>query len=313
MDNYEYVRIDVSSIKLIRQLYGKAFNLYPSADYLQKKYDTNYFGLRDIGFLALDQNHLPAAYYGAFPLVFRINGKDYLAAQSGDTMTDPAHQKRGLFVRLAKMTYELAIQEKIHFVFGFPNQNSFPGFERKLDWKFYDYMYNFNLSTNSLPLCEISFKLPFFRKLYKSYVRWVLKKWEFTMNEDVINCFNSGNPVGYVKKDMGFFKYKLNEDSYLLMLKGFLIFLKVDDHLKIGDVSFFAKDRLGEFIKVIKKLGLKFQSRKVVFSVNKNHWLYHYLNEYEAPEIGLPIGFYVINEDIPYSELSFTLADFDTF
>jgi len=71
---------------------------------------------------------------------------------------------------LAKLTYKLAEERKIQLVFGFPNKNSLPGFQNKLDWKFYGSMQNFTISNSVLPLCEFSSKFKFFHHFTINFV-----------------------------------------------------------------------------------------------------------------------------------------------
>ena len=312
-ENYKFLRIDRAMYDNIRTLYMSAFNLKPSMDHLINKYNTSFFGLQHTGYIAFDENNTPAAYYGVFPIIMNIDGKDYLAAQSGDTMTDPNHQKRGLFTQLAKMSYDLAKENNVQFVFGFPNKNSFPGFAKKLDWKFYDYMYNFQFLSNTLPLCELTYKFPFLSKIYYSFLKCMLSRYSLPVNAENTVCFNDNKAFGGVKKDLNFFRYKMHGKCFLLKIKNFEIFIKVDGHLLIGDVVPFHKERMGEFIEVIKKLSRKLLCRKTIFTVNKNHWLYSYLSEIKEPVESLPVGFYEIDRDIMYDKISFTLADFDTF
>jgi hypothetical protein len=49
---------------------------------------------------------------------------------SVNTATHPSHQRRGLFVKSAKLTFEHAQQHGFSAVYGFPNDNSLPGFKK---------------------------------------------------------------------------------------------------------------------------------------------------------------------------------------
>jgi hypothetical protein len=125
---------------LIKDLYGREEPI----ENLIRKYDTSTWGVQYIGYIAYSKNREVAAYYGVFPVMLEIHGENILAAQSGDTMTHRHHQRKGLFIQLAYMTYELAKEVGIQFIFGFPNDNSFPGFQKKLNWKFSERMNNYN-------------------------------------------------------------------------------------------------------------------------------------------------------------------------
>ena len=146
-------RINEDSYTDIQQLYELSFNHKEELRFIRTKYDTSVFGLRDVGMLAKSEEGENAAYYGVFPITLSIGSDDYLIAQSGDTMTAPAHRKQGLFVRLAEETYALCRKLGIQFVFGFPNENSFPGFKRNLNWVFHGRMYQFKQEVLTIPFC----------------------------------------------------------------------------------------------------------------------------------------------------------------
>src|SRR6185295_4439504 len=96
----------------------------------------------------------PAAFYGVFPVLVLISGKEVLAAQSGDTMTHRDHQKKGLFIKLAQRTFETCREKGIELVFGLPNSNSYHGFTKKLNWQHKDDIGRFDLklSIKTFPL-----------------------------------------------------------------------------------------------------------------------------------------------------------------
>ncbi|MCF8298292.1 MAG: GNAT family N-acetyltransferase, partial [Saprospiraceae bacterium] len=216
MSNYTFKRIEKSLYQDIRTLYVRSFNSKRSMDYMFKKYNTDFFGLRDIGFLAYDENGTPAGYYGVFPIIMSIKGKDVLVAQSGDTMTDPDHRKKGLFTQLALKTYELAKNEGVKFIFGFPNQNSLPGFERKLNWEFYGNMQEFKIKTKAIPIAEISAKSLFLRKIHKKYCKTILgSKIIKTDNPEIQNFVFDDNDY-FIKKDNNFFNYKQFSTTFLV-------------------------------------------------------------------------------------------------
>jgi len=58
--------------------------------------------------------------------------KTVIAAQSGDAMTNFAYTGKGFFTQLGEKTDALLKAENIEFVYGFPNQNSYPGYIKKL-------------------------------------------------------------------------------------------------------------------------------------------------------------------------------------
>ena len=136
-ENYTFQRINIHNIADLIPIYKSAFKQDILIDFLLKKNVTECFGTSFIGYIAYDLNFTPAAFYGVYPCKACYKHSEILVAQSGDTMTDPEHQRKGLFMILAQKTYELAKKEGIKLVYGFPGEYSYPGF-MKLDWKHFD-------------------------------------------------------------------------------------------------------------------------------------------------------------------------------
>lgn len=244
-----------------------------------------------------------------------MNNQEILVAQSGDTMTAPDHRGKGLFIILAKKAYKLAAAHNIRFIFGFPNENSFPGFKNKLNWKFSGNMFDFSCQNNVVPLCELSFKFHLLNNLYLHFVRIRLKKYKVSVNEAAPMFRTSGFCV---PRNPAFFTYKLSQSgNFLIRFQGFYFLIKPENHLQIGDVSFFQKEEFPNFVKALKKISNMLGCKKTLFSVNENHWLYFYLinsNAFMRKE-SLPIGFMLFDlpMELSFHKIAFTRADYDTF
>jgi len=76
-----------------------------------------------------------AGSYTLCPTELNIGGRVVKGAQSLDTMTHPEFRGQGLFVKLANHCYEQAVAEGCSMVYGFPNENSYPGFIRRLNFQ----------------------------------------------------------------------------------------------------------------------------------------------------------------------------------
>lgn len=110
-----------------------AFGIQVGEQFFQWKYSDNPAGpVR--GFLAIAPDGSPAAYYGAIPQRYSVFGEEHTIFQSGDTMTHPAHRRKGLFEKLARHCYEDLRQKGELFVFGFGGDTSTPGF-LKMGWR----------------------------------------------------------------------------------------------------------------------------------------------------------------------------------
>jgi GNAT superfamily N-acetyltransferase len=62
-------------------------------------------------------------------------GRPMLAAEIGDTFTDPEYQRQGIFTALVKATRDRATAAGIEVIYGTPNPNSLPGYEKNLAFR----------------------------------------------------------------------------------------------------------------------------------------------------------------------------------
>jgi GNAT superfamily N-acetyltransferase len=72
--------------------------------------------------------------YALWPTPLRLGGRATRGAQSLDTMTHPDYRGQGMFTVLAEECMKFAASRGIELLYGFPNENSQPGFVRRLDW-----------------------------------------------------------------------------------------------------------------------------------------------------------------------------------
>lgn len=104
-----------------------------TAEYLDWLYLGNPDG-RAFGFDAREDGQL-AAHYVCVPATVHIDGEKVRVLLSLNTATHPQFQGKGLFTKLAAMTYEAAAQAGFAGVYGVANANSTPGFVRKLSFQ----------------------------------------------------------------------------------------------------------------------------------------------------------------------------------
>lgn len=128
--NFDFRGVDEQSLGRFSDMFKECFGLTVDENYFRWKYLENPAG-RVVAFEALDGSR-PAAFYGVIPEQWRVSGSLQVIYQSMDTATHPDYQRRGLFVKLAKMTYATLGDAAI---IGFPGDQSYPGFVQKLGWK----------------------------------------------------------------------------------------------------------------------------------------------------------------------------------
>ena len=76
-----------------------------------------------------------AAHYVCVPARARLDGVDARVLLSLNTATHPDFQGKGLFTRLAALSYEAGAAQQFDGCYGVANANSTPGFLRKLDFQ----------------------------------------------------------------------------------------------------------------------------------------------------------------------------------
>lgn len=303
---YHFQRIGEQHIPDIARLHRLVFNSRITEEELHRIFDTRIFGKYTIGFLAISEQGEIAAYYGVFPILGVKNGASVLVAQSGSTMTHPNHQKKGLFVTLAKLTFEAACEEGIQFIYGFPNENSFPGFKKKLNWKFQDSLQKVVLKTGTVPFCELASKNRLIKSIYRSLVKWRISKLKISpLDSSFINT-----SIIHSNK---FLDYKLrNPDVYLINFGGVDFLVKSSPHLLIGDIRFKKTLTPAEFEFVLIQLGKIFMASKVILQYTKNHWISSFLESSSLVD-SLPVGFLYFGKEAEEEIMEFNYSDLDTF
>ncbi|HKP45823.1 MAG TPA: GNAT family N-acetyltransferase [Pyrinomonadaceae bacterium] len=132
--NFEFKAVQTENLERFTEMAELCFGLTNfSPTYFKWKYLDNPAG-PVVAFEALHEGK-PAGFYGVIPEHYIINGERVKIYQSMDTMTHPNYQKRGLFTRLATMTYDRCaeIDGGVNLV-GIAGSNSLHGL-LKLNWK----------------------------------------------------------------------------------------------------------------------------------------------------------------------------------
>ena len=76
------------------------------------------------------------AHYACIPYKMEIAGRVVTGLFDMATVTHPDHRGKGLFKKLAKVTYDYAKEQGYEFVLGVANANSFPGYMKYFSFTF---------------------------------------------------------------------------------------------------------------------------------------------------------------------------------
>jgi hypothetical protein len=239
-------------------------------------------------------------------------GKKYLVAQSGDTMTHSKHVGKGLFTQLAQKTYDYCQENGFHLVFGFPNENSFPGFIKRLGWTHFDDITPYLIRVKCIPWIRLknTFHLP--QSIHNRWCRLNLKK--LTKGTPFkSSCLSTETAV--VDHSTEFFEYKTYGENYLIQLNKINIWVKFDDpFLLIGDIEQCTETDFVITINLLKKLAFKMGLPHLRFHASSNTWGERLFKKYGVPmEVNYPVGGINFTNTIPLEKLKFTGADNDTF
>lgn len=306
MQEYTIERISIANINHLQTLCRSTYSKKVTLEYLTGKYDTKFLEAKWLGYLAFTPSRKPAAFYGVIPCRFKIREEIFLAAQSADTMTHPDHQKKGLFIQLAKKTYELARQEGVQFIFGFPNQNSYTGFI-KLNWRFApDPMQLFVLKGSKVPWAALLLRIPVLKNLYEymveKYFTFQNREGDFSGEHGVI-------------RDALFLKYKNQYTrTFIKKSKDIFAWMKNDGSLKIGLLTFGDTTRPESVENFLRHTAKTLGCHSIILMTTRNTPLYKTLVKITAPRDGLPIGFYnLTNRHLNFDEVRFEYCDIDIF
>lgn len=302
-EEYRIERITKEKLKDLVYLFKSNNNDF-SERYFEKKFDTSYTGASWVGYLAYHRTtNEPAAFYGVFPVFLLFDGKQILAAQSGDTITHYSHQKKGLFIFLARRTYELCCELKIQIVFGFPNKKSSHGFFEKLNWRKDGKVYRYVIPTSSGIFKRIMRKL-----MPKSYYEIIFKR------------FKSFNPSTYNTGQLGidrtplYINYKCFSSKYVYSCDEVDISFICSYDLHIGNIYFKKQIDSRKLLQILGYLSnLTFTSKVILhFSEFMFEHTAH-LKSFMIEDEVLVIGRLDLGVGYESKHLVFSAEDFDTF
>ncbi len=120
----------------IHALYVQVWGKAPGEPFLAwKLFDAPFDPIPPV--LAMDGDRCVGVYAViSTPLI--LDGAKVMGAQSVDTMTHPDYRRQNMSVTLARFCYGEAARRGFTLVYGVPNENSYPMFMKKLDWRHID-------------------------------------------------------------------------------------------------------------------------------------------------------------------------------
>ena len=315
-NNYRFERLNASNIEDLPYVYEAAFGRKQNAQHFIQKNDTSRFGATNIGFIAYSESGEPAAFYCAYTCTVEYLGKQYKAAQIGDAMTHPGHQRKGLFKTLAQLTHETAKQEGIPYLFTFPNKsaNSYPGFI-KHQWIETGGWQCYIIRVRGLSQKTIRKILPFSESAYTSYCRFVIsffadKRGAFA--NSVIDDHNGG-----VLRSEDFLNYKTYSPNFFIRLKGKAIWFSIRGNtLLIGDIERCDEKTFQSVIVRLKSLTRLLGLGYIEFRCSAGIAMekqFNAVKSWKYDNVKMALLYFNLDETFPGHAIKFTIADDDTF
>ena len=309
-DEYIIHRLTKSNICDMAILYTAVYNKPRAAGYFEKKYNSAYAGVENIGYLAYRAvDNTPVAFYGVVPCFMEYNGTQILAAQSTDTMTHPEFRFKGMFIELSQRTFALCRDNNIKFIFGFPNQNSLPG-AIKLGWVMTETMDFFKIDFKSFPIEAVCRKLSFLSGVYKLYKKSILQKYTQQLDGVANSVLQDG--FGGVSRNAHYLLSKKYSNTIVLRIKGNYYWIKITDKLIIGDMLL-SNSSIDEVIHQLTKLANKLGIREMQCHFSKQTTLHEMFSARYTPVPSFPALFQDFGSTIPIDKFKFTFADIDIF
>ncbi|MDN3582437.1 GNAT family N-acetyltransferase [Mucilaginibacter flavus] len=307
---YQISRLSASNLSDVSKLHTAVYNKAPAPGFFDRKYNTAYTLVEHTGFIAYNQELQPIAFYGVIPCFMLIDGKEVLCAQSADTMTHPDYRNKGLFVELANRTFELCVQMGIKFLFGFPNQNSLPGFINKLGWQMAGQMDCFVIPVKAIPIAKLAAKFPVLKKWYSGYVDIMLRKYQLHQAGIPGSVLMEG--FDGLSRNNGYLQNKTYSRTHVINVDGGVVWTKINNTLLIGDLSVSPANFtlvMSDLIKLAKKLGLQ----QIQFHTSRGTQLHSLFKLHYKAVDSFPVIFKDLGDDISTDRIRFTFADIDIF
>jgi hypothetical protein len=200
----------------------------------------------------------------------------------------------------------------MNLIFGFPNQNSFPGFVRNHKWDHYDDMQIYLIRVKTIPWIRLKkiFHLPSaLHKWWAAVIMNFVPKGEYFQNSVI------EENIGGVDHSSDFFRYKQYEKSYIVKVAGKNVWFKVDDDfLVIGDME---RCNAQEFLAVMSAL------RRIAFFLGVHHLRYqcgrgafheeHFSRHGVKMVKTYPIGGVNFTNIVPLRQIKFSMGDNDGY
>ncbi len=311
---YYFEKLTENRIDDLLILFNVVFNSFPSKEEIYNKHYHCQGKHKFVGHIAYDKRtNSPVAFHCVFPMFAFYKGQRIVVAQTGDIMTHPHHQKKGLFFHLAKKTHQFCMENDIKMIFAFPNTLSYPLFIKHLGFKAANQLLNITLFENKFEICRFSQKSKMISRAHNLYVKFILS---FVSKGDPFPNSNAvlSQDYSYIIHDEEYHKWKTSSSNFFIKIKGVSIWISLSQNqIAIGDIKLINEKDLPTVIKRLKALTFLLGFRFLSIGGSDQSYI---INLLKGKYLDLPSYnpvFLDLSNSIDHSNFLFLNSDVDVF
>jgi GNAT superfamily N-acetyltransferase len=293
---------------LLVEVYGRrAF----TPDWVRRKYDCERDGARAFACVAFAPDGRPVATVGAIPWPFRYGAYVELAAQLADSATSPAHQGRGLHVRLMQLLHEVCAAAGMTFVLRFSNALSFSITTTRLGYTPLDDLVEYDWPIRTPWVERVARRVG----LGDAYDRRFERLTASHLDPGVALA-SSVLAEGYagVERDRAFFDYKeAFGRSRVLTLDDASVWLALRHGVLVGDMTAPSDRALGRGLDELERLARRLGAHRILVQASGDIRLSRYLATRLPETRRRRVSYFDLGTKLPAEALRFTLGDIDAF
>jgi GNAT superfamily N-acetyltransferase len=280
-------------------------------DWVRRKYDCERDGARAFACVAFAQDGRPVANVGAIPWSFRHGEHVELAAQLADSATAPAHQGRGLHVRLMQLLHEVCAAAGMTFVLRFSNALSFAITTTKLGYTPLDDLVEYDWGVRTAWIERVARRGGLGGAYDRRFERLTAPHLDPT---GVLASSVLAEGYAGVERDRAFFDYKETfGGSRVLTLDEASIWLAVRHGLLVGDMTAPSDRALGRGLDQLEHLARRLGVHRILVQASGDIRLSRYLATRRPEARRRRASYFDLGTKLPADALRFTLGDLDTF
>ncbi len=307
--SFRFERLCNNHWEALQSLFLEVFHKRVSVEYLQRKYDTSYTGVKHLTYLAFDGER-PIAFYGALPQTFSFGDKTLLGVHTCDSITLPSYQRRGLHGTLAQKAYALMRDHGVRFVYAFHSDATLRACA-PLGWQTHHRMQAHRIPTGIPPLATAFHRTSLLGRLHDRLGRRILQSQISDPNTFDNSAVTRGEMC--VRYSAEFFAYKDFTPNAILDFGGCRAWVRSGPGLWVGDLHFDDSESLDQTIIGLKRLARRLGCSHILFQTSPGTALNTELGSRFQGVDSWIVGWLPFDDDLPSGSWQTNFGDLDTF